>query len=676
MERYLAQAGAALATLLLAAPLAGQTFERRLQLADLREVSSITALEISGAAEYVAFLVTETTDAPPDLWVVAIGGGEPVRLDRDVAAQSGLDWSHDSGAIAYVRRNNGSAELWTTRVSGPPRRACTIPGSAHSLAWVDGGARVAFVARANRTNTEAARASDGGEYRPLVSGDRPIGEAVYACDVTTGEVVRITHDDFWRPEFSWSPDGARLVVSAQREPGYYGALESDLFLVDAETGTATSLVQRPGVDRSPAWSTDGKRVAFVSGFGEVGLIPNLGVAVVEADEGRIHDVGRQHDRGGFFEGPYLYGWSSDGDFIHYSVADGVETPLFRLPVSGGPPERLSDGWGGEGEATHDYRLSHAGDAVAFLRSGENRPAELYFVTEGADARRLTDANPSLASLGVPPARTVRWTSADGTRVEGLLVLPQEEIASRPYATVTVLHGGPAVAYSHGYPGLTFYNPYLSLLLASHGYAVFLPNPRGSGGYGAEFRAAARGDWGARPTADVLSGIDSLVARGIADPDRLALAGWSYGGYLAAWILTQTDRFAAASVGAGVIDLTSHYGQGAVQMNEYFGGPPWRRPRPYRDQSPIHHVENISTPVLVFHGTEDGAVSPAQSELLHSALSFLDVPVRLVRYPGEGHTIRGSAAQDDSWERWLAWLHQWGVAPPAVEGSSGDAVHDR
>lgn len=673
VRRCLVFAVSILVTFILVAPLQGQTPERRLQLADLRDVRSITAHEISGGGDHVAYVVTEATDATPDLWVVPIGGGEPVRLDRDVAPRSGLAWSDDSEAIAYVRRSDGTAELWTTRVSGPPRRACTIPGSAHSQVWVDGGAHVAFVARAERAevgdaraDVDASDASDSGEYRPQISGDRPPGEAVYACDVATGVVTRVTRDEFWRPEFSWSPDGTRLVVSAQREPGFYGALESDLFLVSAETGGATPLVRRPGVDRSPSWSPDGRRIAFVSGFGKVGLIPNLGVAVVEPDEGTLRDVGQRHDRGGFFEGPTLHGWSPDGDWIHYSVADGVETPLFRLPVGGGSPERLSDEWG-EGKTTHDYRLPHTGKAVSFLRSGNNRPAELYSVTGEAGPTRLTETNPSLAPLGVAPARTVRWTSPDGVQVEGLLVLPQEETASRPYAMVTVLHGGPAVAYSHGYPGLTFYNPYLSLLLVSHGYAVFLPNPRGSGGYGEEFRAAAKGDWGMGPTADVLSGIDSLVARGIADPERLVLAGWSYGGYLAAWILTQTDRFAAASVGAGVIDLTSHYGQGAVQMNEYFSGPPWRRPAPYRDQSPIHLVENIDTPVLIFHGTEDGAVSPAQSELLYSALSFLDVPVRLVRYPGEGHTIRRREAQDDSFERWLGWLDEWTARPAAEQG---------
>lgn len=652
-------AGWSLGPLLLAAPLAAQTAEPRLQLDDLRAVNDITAHEISPAGDQVAYLLSEGGDDAPDLWVVSATGGESRRLDHDVSARSGLDWSAATAQIAYLRRGDEATGLWATEVSGPPRKACSVSGSAHSHAWVDGGSRIAFVARTGRAEdgTDRGREVDREGFRPLLSDDRPTGEAVFACDLATGRVTRITRDAFWRPDFSWSPDGTRIVVSGQREPGFYGALESDLFLVDVETGEATPLVERPGVDRSPRWSPDGRRVAFVSGFGAVGLIPNLGVAVIELDGRHVRDIGRQHDRGGFFEGPYLHGWSADGRRIHYSVADGVHTPLFRLPVNGDPPERLSDGWA-EGRATHDYRVATMSNAVAFLRSSENEPAELYATGDGADPVRLTNANESLSDLGVPPAATFRWTSPDGTPVEGLLVLPQPEIASRPYAVVTVLHGGPAVAFSHGYPGLRFYNPYLSLLLAAHGYAVFLPNPRGSGGYGAEFRAAARGDWAMAPTTDVLSGIDSLVARGLADPDRLALAGWSYGGYLAAWILTQTDRFAAGSVGAGVIDLTSHYGQGAVQLNEYFGGPPWRWPTPYHSQSPIQHVERMSTPILIFHGTEDSAVSPAQSELLYSALSFLDVPVRLVRYPGEGHTIRGADAQGDSWERMLDWLREW------------------
>jgi dienelactone hydrolase len=273
------------------------------------------------------------------------------------------------------------------------------------------------------------------------------------------------------------------------------------------------------------------------------------------------------------------------------------------------------------------------------------------------------------------AERIRWTAPDSTTIEGMLLRPPASAGPGPHPLVTVLHGGPASAYNLSFPSLGFFDPYQDVHLAARGYAVFMPNPRGSGGYGERFRSAVRRDWGAGPAADVHAGIDYLIAQGIADATRLALTGWSYGGYLAAWMLAHSDRFTVGSVGAGVFDLTTHYGLGAPQLEEYFGGPPWRLPSLYRRQSPIQHVAGIRTPTLIFHGETDNAVSIAQSELLHAALRAEGVPTELVRYPGEGHSLRQTTAQDDSWARLLSWLERWIATDGRTRGSTSVAAQD-
>jgi dipeptidyl aminopeptidase/acylaminoacyl peptidase len=188
--------------------------------------------------------------------------------------------------------------------------------------------------------------------------------------------------------------------------------------------------------------------------------------------------------------------------------------------------------------------------------------------------------------------------------------------------------------------------------------VLQPNPRGSGGFGEEFRRAAAGDWGRGPFADVLAGVDHVVAMGFVDPDRLGVAGWSYGGYLTAWAIGQTDRFAAASVGAGVFDLESHFGQAREQMVEYFGGPPWEIPEAYERDSPSSYVGSIVTPTQVIHGDADWAVAFAQGQQLVASLATIDVPHEFLAYPGQGHTIADPEMQDEAWERVLAWFDRW------------------
>ena len=621
---------------------------RQVTLEDIRELATIGWSELSPDGSRIAYEVESTDPEEQGLWLVEVdapASEKPTRLLPPGAVSEMAGWSAD-GTLGFLERIGSATTVRTMEPGRPPRAHCSTERAATKPAWAgrEDGSRIAFVAPA----------------------DAPMRTAVFVCDLSTGAIERATNESYFAPDFAWSPDGEMLAVSAQREPGFYGALESDLYVLDVLSGDTVAAVERAGVDRSPAWSPDGSRVAFVTGFGQSGLVPNLGISVLTTLEPALHDIGRSHDRGGFFEGPWIHGWSLDSRRVFFSVVDGVETPLWEIAANGGAPTRLSDGWAGPGEQAHDYRTSPDGRTVTFARSSTDRSPDLYAVVQGrGKPYRITRVGRSLTHLGVPRAEIVSWTAPDGMTLQGLLLRPRPGSAEA-LPLVTVLHGGPASAYGLAFPGLQYFSPYQDLLLAARGYAVFLPNPRGSGGYGQAFRAAALRDWAHGPAADVLSGVDHLVNVGVADPGRLALAGWSYGGYLAAWILTRTPRFRAASVGAGIVDLTSHFGQAPEQMTEYFGGPPWSVPGPYRRQSPVSWADRFDTPTLVFHGEADSAVSPAQSELLVAALRTLGVPVQYRGYRGEGHSFRGAVAQDESWAAFLGWVERWlGTALPGA-----------
>jgi dipeptidyl aminopeptidase/acylaminoacyl peptidase len=249
---------------------------------------------------------------------------------------------------------------------------------------------------------------------------------------------------------------------------------------------------------------------------------------------------------------------------------------------------------------------------------------------------------------------VRWTSSDGVAVEGMLVRPRGAPERAALPTLVMLHGGP---YG-GRFGLGF-EPFAQYF-AAHGYQVFQPNFRSSGGYGTAFMLRARRDWGGQDWRDIEAGVDSLIRRGLADPRRLGIHGRSYGGYLTAWAITQTDRYDAACVIAGIADLASQYGESDVHRYRAYeqGGRPWETPERHRASSPLAHVARARTPTLILSGDHDRRTPQSQSRQLYQALRSLDVPVALARYPREGHVFREPKHLADQYQRMRAWFDRW------------------
>ena len=287
-----------------------------------------------------------------------------------------------------------------------------------------------------------------------------------------------------------------------------------------------------------------------------------------------------------------------------------------------------------------------------MASGSNSP------------RQLTFTNPQLDMVALAKMKAIRWKSKDGLEIEGVLILPPGYKKGDKLPLLTYIHGGPAFQFSLGFtvypPGPPQASRYPVHVLAGQGYAIFCPNPRGSAAYGEKFRKANVKDWGGGDYQDIMSGVDHLIAEGIADPERLGVMGWSYGGYMTSWVITQTHRFKAASVGAGVTNLASMYGHTDIPlfMERYFGGPPWKQAKLYTDHSPMTFAGNIKTPTLIQHGEKDERVPLAQGQELYAALKRLGVPAEFAVYPRQAHNPQEPRLQADVLQRNVDWFNRW------------------
>ncbi len=301
-------------------------------------------------------------------------------------------------------------------------------------------------------------------------------------------------------------------------------------------------------------------------------------------------------------------------------------------------------------------FSADGSRLALIWTDSTTPEEVYVGDAGGAAKPVTELGKAFHGR-LQPVETVRWASSDGVEIEGLLTYPAGYEPAKRYPLVIEIHGGPSWQWEDRV-FLDWHD--WAQMLASHGYAVLAPNPRGSTGYGSAFQKLLQDDVGGGEAQDLISGAQAMVARGVADPERLGIGGWSWGGYLTAWTITQTPIFKAAVMGAGLANMISDHGTDDIPaMNLWlYPGQPYDHLEDYWRSSPIRHITNVTTPTLILHGDEDARVHPTHGMEYHRALKTLGVPVEFVRYPREGHGIRERAHQIDLMRRLVAWYDRW------------------
>jgi dipeptidyl aminopeptidase/acylaminoacyl peptidase len=634
---------------------------RGLSIADMMKIRHLHDVAISPAGDSVAIVVAEPDFTRNsyrfELLLVDAESGAQRPVDSGTVTQH-PSWSPDGAHLAFVRKAAGIALCRFNIQSGRlTDLAAQLPATPSSLKCSPDGRQLAYLARDTTAPTPSATPVD-----MAVEGAEPVVDRLYLCDVSAGVPTPIAGVTGHVKSFAWSPDSRVIAYARQPSARKVDDGETDLWLADVATGACRPLVARPAGDGQPAWSPDGQRVAFFSNESDSNYFQPYALNIVDVNTAAVQSLAAA-------VGPQLTlvvgsqpVWSGDGSAIFVTAERGMERQLFRVDVGQCACRQVS-------QETCVHRSSswtaNAGRLALAIDSPDS-PADLYVTdAERFAPRRLTQLNPQLAAKALGQAAPLRWRSAEGVEIEGLLVVPPDRQPGERVPLIVYLHGGPPANFLQGFaPEIASSAPQVGFcpvhILAGRGYAVLCPNPRGSDGYGRAFREAVIGKWGEADLADVLAGVDEAVAIGVADPDRLALTGYCYGAYLSLRALTRTDRFKAAFLGGTFGDLSAVYGQTEVPelFEAYFGGPPWEHRAAYERCSPLRDASAIRTPVFMVHARHDHRVPWSQSKELYSILRRVGTPAELVTYPRGDHTVLESRMHAETMRLAVTWFDRW------------------
>ena len=644
---------------------------RNITIDDYFQIREASQPELSPDGQWVAYAV-RTRMLKEDkneqrLWMTSTHGGEPIPMTAEGVSSSHPRWSPDGKFLAFLSsRNNGKTQVWLlNRLGGEAAHLTDIPQGVDDFEWSPDSTRLVLVLRDPKPeDLEAAKDKDKDKPAAAPKPKTPppfvidrlqfkrdtVGYLdhrrthLYVFDTTSKKATQVTSGDFDDSEPAWSPDGLSLAFTSNRStPDPDRTYNSDIWVVAASNTDKgvhlTQITTNPGPDRSPAWSPDGKWIAFISQTDVKAMIyatHHLAIAPSSGGEARVLTTA-------FDRSARRPRFSVDGRSIYFIADDDGTENLCRIAVTGG---EVAHPIGGR-LVVASYSLSKDG-AIAAQISTLDRPDEIFLSNE-KDLTRLTKTNDALFSqLRLAQADYVHFKSKDGTSVSGYLYKPVGYAPGKKVPTLLNPHGGPVGQYS-----ASFYH--LAQLYAANGYAVLLPNPRGSSGYGQKFCEAIFADWGNKDFQDDMAMVDYAVAQGVADPDKLGVGGWSYGGMSTDFIIAQTTRFKAAISGAGIALMTSGYGHDQY-IRDYDSelGRPWENKAGWEKISPYYRVNNITTPTLFMGGDVDWNVPIIGGEQMYQALKSLGRTTELVVYPGEFHGFTMPSHIKDRLERYLAW----------------------
>jgi len=590
-----------------------------------------------------------------EIFTAGLIGGDskpaPISAGESTYDENSVAWSPDSRQIAFLsdREKAGQLQLYVAPSAGGRARQLThLTGLLADPRWSPDGRRVAILFTENLPRA-------AGPLDPVLPDSGVVESKIYEqriaiVDAVGGAARQVSPADFYIYEYDWSPDGRSFAASAARGAGDNNWWIAQLYTM-AAAGGQMKAVFKPGVQQQlavPRWSPDGKSIVFIAGLmsdegstgGEILQVPAGGGAARNLTPGIASSVSH-------------LAWPKHSAHLYFTEHADGGSAISQWDPATGKVERL---WQGDESINPPFEdngisLSDDGKTSAVIRSSWRQPPEVWAGAIGNWSLQ-TRANSQRKPLW-GEARSLHWSSG-GFRVQGWLLYPVNFNQSRKYPMVVAVHGGPASSLKPIWPRPGF-NP---TLLSQQGYFVLMPNPRGSYGQGEKFALANVKDFGGGDLRDILAGVEEAVKTAPIDANRIGITGWSYGGFMTMWAVTQTTRFRAAVAGAGLANWQSYYGQNAIDqwMIPYFGASVYDDPAVYAKSSPIAFIKRVKTPTLVLVGSGDGECPPPQSYEFWHALKTLGVKTQMVVYPNEGHLFHEPEHQRDVLVRMIEWFN--------------------
>ena len=606
----------------------------------------------------VAWVQSTAATTIKELHLVGTSGkGKPTKVNLAGAADTRKDyspaWSPDSKSVVFFStagEKDEQRQLWIVNAdASSPKKLTSLNGYAARPRWSRDGSQIAFLF-----------VEGGGGGGPLVAAEEKTGvidtafhnQRIAVIDAKGGQPREVSPPDLHIYDFDWSPDGQSFVVTAAPGPGDNNWWIAKIHTISIAKGTATSVYKPVLQVAVPRWSPDGKSIAFVEGLmsDEGNHGGDLWTMAADGSGLTNRTKGRKSSPGALF-------WL-EPDRILLTEAVGGSSAVSELSLADNSVRTI---WKGAEDVSAsgnfpNFSVANDGKMAALVRSDYSTPPEVWTGPIGKWSQ-LTEGNNSIrATWG--KAESLEWRN-DNFNIQGWLIPPAKSEQGRKHPMVVLIHGGPSSVSTPEWPAGFGMSRAVMALLSQRGYYVFLPNPRGSYGQGEEFARANVKDFGGGDLRDILAGIDAAIAKYPIDPNRLGVMGWSYGGFMTMWTVTQTNRFGAAVAGAGIANWQSYYGQNLIDqwMIPFFGASVYDDPSVYEKSSPIHFIKNVKTPTLVVVGERDAECPAPQSYEFWHALRTLKVPTRLIVYPGEGHMFVDPKHQRDRLDQTLSWFDE-------------------